>query len=198
MKYPDTIATSIECFKHFPGIGEKTAERMVFSVLDMDEVIVDALAQSLKDIKQKVTKCKRCNNLSEKDICSICNDKSRDSILCVVEDAKNVFLFEDIGSYHGKYFVLNHLISPIDGINPEDVNISQLIKYVKEEKITEVILALKPCIEGETTSLYLTKMFEGMPVVVSKIAQGIPLGAEMSYIDAMTLETALEDRKKIS
>ncbi len=198
MKYPDTISAAIECLKHFPGIGEKTAERMAFSILELDDAIVETLSQSLTDMKKKITKCKLCNNICEKDICDICRDKSRDSILCVVEDVKNVFLFESIGSYHGKYFVLNHLISPIDGINPEDVNISQLIQYVKKEKITEVILALKPCIEGETTSLYLTKMLEGLPVTVSKIAQGIPIGAEMSYIDIMTLETALEDRKKIS
>jgi len=198
MKYPDSLAALIECYKRLPGIGEKTAERLAFASMDLDKDIIETFSKSLIDVKEKITRCKHCNNLSEKETCPICNDKNRESTLCVVEDVKNVFLFEGLESYSGKYFVLNHLISPMEGINPEDVNINQLMHMVEEQEIKEVILAIKPCLEGETTSLYISKMLKGLPVTVSRIAQGIPIGAEMSYIDVMTLETALEDRKEIS
>jgi len=198
MKYPNILSNLIDCFKHLPGVGEKTAERLAFAAMELDESVIETFADSLKNVKQKLTRCKQCNTLSEFDTCLICSDKQRNNTICVVEDVKNVFLLEALGSYHGRYFVLNHLISPMDGINPEDVNINQLLNLVEENNIEEVILAIKPCLEGETTTLYISKMLEGLPVTVSRIAQGIPIGAEMSYIDTMTLETALEDRKKIS
>lgn len=199
MKYPSTILNLIECFKKLPGIGEKTAERLALSMLDMDDTILDLFSKSLKDVKTKIKRCNICNNLSEEDTCEICKDKNRNKkIICVVEEPKNVILFEKLNIFEGYYHVLDGLISPIDGINPEDINISSLIDRVKKDKISELILALKPSVEGETTSLYISKLLEKENVKITKIAYGIPMGAEMDYVDSLTLELALENRMDIS
>ena len=197
--YPKTINNLIECFKKFPGVGGKTAERLALSCLEMDDETIDLFSKSLKDSKTKIKRCKKCGNLSEEDECVICKDKTRDNqILCVVEESKNIILFEKIGTFNGVYHVLNGLISPLDGKNPEDINIDSLIERIEKEKIKEVILAVKPTVEGETTALYIKKMLEGKPVVISKIAHGIPIGADMDYIDSLTLEIALSERSQIS
>lgn len=199
MNYPTTIKNLIECFKKLPGIGEKTAERLALSTLKIDKEVIELFSVSLKNIKIKIRKCNICNNLTEDEICDICKDKSRDSkIICIVEEPKNIVLFEKIGTFKGTYHVLNGLISPLDGINPEDINIKSLLERIKKEQTVEIIIAVKPSIEGETTALYISKMLEGTNTIVSKIAHGIPIGADMDYIDIMTLEMALEDRKKIS
>ena len=199
MNYPPTIRHLIECFKKLPGIGEKTAERLALSILSLDDEVNDLFADSIKNVKTKIKRCQKCNNLTENDLCDICSDTSRDKqVICVVDDPKNIILFEKVGSYSGMYHVLNNLISPLEGINPEDINLEQLIKRIDEDKIKEIIIAVKPSIEGETTALYIVKLLEKKDVVVSKIANGIPIGADMEYIDALTLEMALEDRKKIS
>lgn len=199
MNYPTTIKNLIECYKKLPGIGEKTAERMALSTLDFDQEIVDLFSKSLLDSKTKIKRCIKCNNYSEDDLCDICKDKTRNKkMLCVVEEPKNIMLFEKIGTYSGVYHVLGGLINPLEGINPDQIQIDSLIKRIKKDKVEEVILAVKPSIEGETTSLYILKLLENMDVTVSKIAHGVPLGAEMEYIDSLTLEMALEDRRKIS
>ena len=157
--YPQTINNLIECFKKFPGIGEKTAERLALSCLNMEDEMIELFVKSLKDSKTKIKTCEKCGNLSEDTLCDICKDKSRDSsILCVVEESKNIVLFEKIGTFNGRYHVLGGLISPLDGINPEDINISSLIKRIKAENIKEVILAIKPTVEGETTALYIRNL----------------------------------------
>ena len=200
MKYPNIINDLIECFKKLPGIGEKTAERLALSTLDMDQEILDIFSDSLKNIKMSIKRCKICNNLADEDFCTICkNSSSRDtSTICVVEEPKNVILFERVGTYNGLYHVLDGLISPLDGVNPEDINIKSLVERIKNEKIKEVIIAVKPSVEGETTALYISKLLEWLDVVVSKIAHGVPIGVDMEYIDSMTLEMALEDRKNIA
>ncbi len=199
MNYPKTILNLIECFKKYPGIGEKTAERLALASINMDSDIVDLFSKSLKDGKTKIKKCSRCGSLTEDDLCQICTDRSRDTTtLCVVEECKNVILFEKIGSYKGIYHVLGGLISPLEGINPEDIHIDKLIDRIKNENIKEVILAIKPSVEGETTTLYIRKMLEGTDVKISKIAHGIPMGADIDYIDPLTLEMAIEDRTTIS
>jgi len=199
MKYPSTILNLIECFKKLPGIGEKTAERLVLSMLDMDDEVINLFSKSLTDVKIKIKRCSICNNLSEEDKCQICKDKDRNNkLICVVEEPKNVILFEKLNIFDGYYHVLDGLISPIDGINPEDINISSLIDRVKKDKITELILALKPSVEGETTSLYISKLLEKEDVKITKIAYGIPMGAEMDYVDSLTLELALENRMDIT
>lgn len=199
MAYPVVIENLIECYKKLPGIGEKTAERMALSTLELDDEIIDLFSQSLKSVKTDIQRCQKCNNLSDKEICDICSDKTRDhNTVCVVEEPKNVFQLEKIGSYHGLYHVLDGLISPLDNINPEDINLESLLKRIKDEKIKEVIMAVKPSVEGETTSLYISKILENENIVISKIAHGVPLGADMDYIDALTLEMALEERKNIT
>lgn len=199
MKYPTTIANLIECFKKLPGIGEKTAERLALSVLEFDNDIVELFSKSLKDSKTKIKRCKKCNNLSEEELCEVCKDKTRNNkILCIVEEPKNVVLFEKLNIFDGYYHVLDGLISPIYGINPEDINIESLKERIKKDKVEEVILALKPSIEGETTSLYISKILEPFNVKITKIAHGIPLGAEIDYVDSLTLEMALENRMDIS
>jgi len=199
MKYPKTINDLIECFKKLPGIGEKSAERMALSTIEIDEEILELFSESLKNIKTKIRRCDKCNNLSEDELCEVCKSNDRNTkIICVVEESKNVILFEKIGSFNGLYHVLDGLISPLDGVNPEDINIDKLIERVKNEEIEEVILAVKPSIEGETTSLYISKLLKDLNVKVSKIAHGVPIGVDMEYIDALTLELALEDRTDIS
>ena len=199
MRYPSTIQNLIECFKRLPGIGEKTAERLALSILDIDSETINLFSTSLKDSKTKIMRCKKCNNLSENDLCEVCKDKTRNKeVLCVVEEPKNVILFEKLNIFDGYYHVLDGLISPIDGVNPEDINLSSLIERVKKDKIKEIILALKPSVEGETTSLYISKVLEGTGIKITKIAHGIPLGAEIDYVDSLTLEMALENRMDIT
>ncbi len=199
MNYPETIRNLIECYKKLPGIGEKSAERLALSTINLDKNVINLFSKSLLNIETKIKRCSKCNSLTENDICEICSNDKRDrKTICVVQEPKNVIMFEKVGTYDGLYFVLNGLISPLDGIGPDDINIDLLIKRIKNEKIKEVIIAVKPSIEGETTALYIQKSLEKLDVVVSKIAHGIPIGADIDYIDSLTLEMALQDRKKIS
>ncbi len=196
--YPDSIKNLIESFKYLPGIGEKTAERLAFSVLELEDEQTDFFRESLKDVKEKVHKCKKCNSLTEDDECYICKDESRQNgTLCVVDDTKNVILFEKLGVFQGKYHVLNGLISPLEGINPEDIGIDILIDRITKEKFKEIIFAFKPSIEGETTSLYIKKILDGMDLKITRLASGVPMGADMEYLDSLTLERAINDRKEI-
>lgn len=199
MNYPKTILNLIECFKKFPGIGEKTAERMALETLNIEDENLKLFSTSLKEVKTKIKKCEKCGSLTEDEICEVCKDKSRNNeLLCVVEEYKNVILFEKIGTYKGKYHVLGGLISPLEGINPEDINLQKLIDRIDKENIKEIILALKPSVEGETTSLYINKILEEKNIKISKIAHGIPMGADIEYIDPLTLEMAINDRREIS
>lgn len=196
--YPSSVRNLIECLKGLPGIGEKSAERMAYSIINFDGEKLDDFASSLIEIKN-LKRCSICNNITDNDICNICNDDNRNSnTIFVVEKPKDVALFEKMGNYHGKYHVLGGLISPIDGINPEDININNLINRVKNDNVEEVIVVLKPSIEGETTMQYIKKVLSSYPVKVSKIPIGIPMGTDIEYIDLMTLEMAFEDRKDIS
>ena len=199
MKYPESIQNLIDSFKKLPGIGEKTAERLALSILDESDDDVNLFSKSLIDTKTKIVRCKECNNLSEDDLCEICKNKNRNKkVMCVVEEPKNIILIEKLNIFDGYYHVLDGLISPIDGINPEDLNIDALIERVKKNKVEELILALKPSIEGETTSLYISKLLESDKVKITKLAYGIPLGAEIDYVDSLTLEMALENRMDIT
>ncbi len=196
--YPSSLEQLIDSFKYLPGIGEKTAERLAFAVMEMDEERVSQFSDSLMKVKENIHRCPICNGLTDKDKCSICGDNLRDnSVLCVVEDPKSVFLFEKLGLYKGKYHVLKGLISPMDGVNPEDIELEKLIERVKKDSFKEIILAFKPSFEGEATSLYIKRILGDMNLSITKIASGIPMGADMEYIDAMTLERALMDRKNV-
>ena len=197
--YPESLKNLIEAFKCLPSVGEKTAERFAFSIFDFDDDQLALLKDSIDGVRTNVHPCKNCNVLTESDLCSVCSDEKRNSkILCVVEDVKSVFLFEKIGMFHGKYHVLNGLISPLDGVNPEDIGIEKLLDRIHNEKFEEIIFAFKPSIEGETTSLYIKKILDGLNIKVTKLANGVPIGADMEYVDSLTLERALNDRKEIS
>ena len=199
MNYPKTINNLIDCFKKLPGIGEKTAERLALAVLDLNEETIDLFSSSLKNSKTKIKNCPKCGNLTENDLCDICQDKTRNtSLLCVVEESQNIILFEKMGTFHGLYHVLGGLISPLDGVNPEDINLKSLVDRIKNDEVKEVILAIKPSVEGETTALYINKLLEKYDVTVTKIAYGIPMGADIDYIDPITLSIALDGRIKIS
>ncbi len=196
--YPNSINNLIECFKFLPGIGEKTAERLTFSVLELEDEQTELFYKSICDVKEKVKKCTICNTLTEDDICFICNNELRDdSILCVVDDTKSVFLFEKMGMFSGYYHVLDGLISPLDGINPEDIGLDKFIDRVVKSKFKEIVLAFKPSIEGETTALYIKKILSDTDIVITRLANGLPIGADMEYVDKLTLERALLDRKEI-
>lgn len=197
--YPDSIKNLIESFKLLSGVGEKTAERFTFSILGMDEDNVEFFSDSLKAVKDKVHLCKKCNNLTENDYCYICSNEDRNkNVLCVVEDPKSVFLFERVGVFNGYYHVLDGLISPIDGINPEDIGLAKLLDRIKNEDFKEIIFAFKPSIEGETTSLYIRKILSDLDIKITRLASGVPMGADIEYIDSLTLERALNDRKEVA
>lgn len=199
MNYPESFQKLVECFKLLPGVGSKTAERYAFCMLDLDEEKVKQFSESISDIKKNITTCPNCGCLSEANKCLFCEDETRNQdIICVVENQKNVFVFEKLGVFRTKYHVLGGLISPMDGINPEDLSIDKLINRIKDENIKEIILALRPGIEGNTTSLYITKLIENTNVKVTQIAQGVPIGADMEYLDTLTLEMALENRNEVS
>ena len=197
--YPDIITKTVEYFKKFSGIGEKTAERLTLSILEMTDEDVKIFSECVKDVKKKINRCESCGNITEQDKCNICLNESRDNnIICVVEDYKSVIMFEKTGNFNGKYHVLNGLVSPIDGITPDDLNIDSLIKKISESKeVKEIIIAFKPSIEGETTTLYLKKILEKYNVKITRLSYGIPMGVEIDYLDSITLDRALKDRKDI-
>ena len=196
--YPDSIKNLIESFKFLPGIGSKTAERLAFSILDLDDEQAEFFSNSISDVKNNIHKCSICNNLTDQELCFICSNQNRDEhMLCVVEDSKSVFLFEKLGIFHGQYHVLDGLISPLDGVNPEDVGIDKLLNRIENNHFEEIIFAFKPSIEGETTALYIKRILDGLNIKVSRLASGIPIGADIEFIDSLTLERALNDRKSI-
>lgn len=196
--YPNSIKDLIESFKSLPGIGQKTAERLAFSVLEFEEEQVDFFKDSLDNVSKKIHKCSICNSLTEDEICDICVSENRSNgVICVVDDVKTVFTFESMNVFQGKYHVLEGLISPIDGINPEDIGLPKLIERVKKEKFNEIIFAFKPSIEGETTSLYIKRILGDLSIKITRLASGIPMGADMEYVDLLTLERALSDRKEV-
>ncbi len=199
MIYPKDLEVIMDYLKHLPGIGEKSAERIALSIIDTSLDSISSFASALVDAKKKLKPCSICGHLTDGEVCNICSDESRNqNLICVLEDSKNVFTFEKVGNFNGVYHVLNGLISPTEGISYDDINLSSLFERVKNKENPEVILALKSTIEGDTTTLFIKKMFEGKDVVISRLSHGIPMGAEIDYMDMLTINKALEDRKRIS
>lgn len=196
--YPKTLENAIDFYKKLPGIGEKTAERLALATLQMDKQDLEEFSDQLLRMDE-IHQCPICGHITDNEVCNICNDDTRDkSVICITEDSKSVFTFEKSGHYKGVYHVLNGLISPIDDIGPEDINIDSLVKRVKDMDDVELILSLKSNIEGETTMLYLKKIFENTKVKISRLSYGIPIGTEIDYLDPITIDKALTDRKIIS
>ena len=198
MIYPRPLENLINYYKKLPGIGDKNAERLALATMTFKDEEIEKFSLAIKDVK-KLNKCKRCGFLTEDELCSICSNEKRDqNLICVIEDYKSVISFEKAGSYNGTYHVLGGLISPTEGIGPENINLASLEKRVDELENPELILALKSTIEGETTTLYIKKIFEKKNIKISRLSYGIPMGVEIDYLDILTLEKALADRKKIS
>ena len=199
MNYPKDLEKLISYFQKLPGIGEKSAERLAIATLEFSDEEAKEFSDSIISAKKNLTRCQICGHLTDKEICDICSDEGRNkNIICVIEDYKSIFSFEKTGTFKGTYHVLNGLISPMDDIGPEDINLTSLINRVEKLEHPELILALKPTVEGEATTLYIKKILEKKDVTISRLSYGIPIGAEIDYIDNVTLEKALEDRKKIS
>lgn len=194
--YTKSMQDLIDHFKKMSGIGAKTAERMAFHVLQSPKEEMEKFSRAISNVKEQVKFCKVCGNLSEQDLCRICNDPRRDkSIVCVIEEPKDLILIEKSGHYRGTYHVLFGAISPLDGIGPEDLRIEEFLKRVKENKVKEVILATDSNAEGETTALYLSKELKPFKIKISRIAYGIPVGENFDYINQATLIRAMEGRR---
>ncbi len=193
---PDSIVRLIEEFSRFPGIGRKTAQRMAFHVLKSPNDQAVQLAQSVMDMKTKIQFCSVCHGITEDDPCGICTDPKRDqSSICIVEDAADVYTFEKTNAFQGVYHVLSGVLSPLDGIGPDDLHINGLIDRAKPG--TEVVIATNPSIEGEATSLYIAKLLKGKSVKVTRLARGLPMGGDLEYIDDATIMRAMEGRTAI-
>ena len=199
MILPKSFERLVNTLTILPGVGEKTAERFVYSIYEKDIEEIENLVNALTDFKKNIKVCEICGCLSDTEICNICDNKKRDnSTICVVEDSKNVFFIEKTGKYDGLYHVLNGLISPIDGKDPDDLNIMSLIDKRINSNIKEIIIALNPSIEGEVTSLYIQKLLEKYNIKVSRLSYGIPMGTDIEYLDPVMITKAWEDRKVIS
>lgn len=199
------MATYIESLQHLAeqlgrleGVGKKSAMRMAFSILDMPEEEVAELAGSILDAKKKIHACPVCQNLTDREICPVCSDMSRDrSLVCVVSDARAVLAMEKVREYRGVYHVLHGLISPMDGITPDQLRIKELLERVGTGEIREVVVATNPTVEGEATALYLAKLLKPFEIRVTRLAYGVPVGADLEYADEVTLFRALEGRKDV-
>lgn len=193
--YPKKFENLILAFQNLPGVGRKTAERYAFETLNWEQQKKEEFVNALQVLIEGVDTCKVCGNLSDGDICSICSDQNRDhTLLCVVQSPKDILAIESIQEYKGGYHVLNGVINTSKGILPEDINIDSLVDRINKDEINEVILALDPTVEGETTSLYIEKLI-GKDVLVTRLAYGIPMGGHLDYTDSLTLLKAFQGRK---
>lgn len=198
MIYPKAIAVLIEQFQRFPSVGPKSAQRMAFHILRMSETDVENFTKAVIDAKRNTHTCNICFNLSASSPCEICSSANRDrAVICVTAETKDLIAIEKTNEYKGLYHVLQGLISPIDGIGAEDIRIKELLNRLTNDEVKEVILALSPSVEGEATSLYLTKLIKPFGVKVSRIAFGLPVGADLEYADEMTIAKAIEGRHEI-
>jgi len=198
MKEFSSIAKLIDSFQRFPGIGYKTAEKMAYQVLEMKDENVEYFSDALKEVKAKIHHCPICGAYTEDELCEVCASESRDKTkIMIVSYPKDVLAFEKIGAFDGVYHVLGGVLSSVNGISINDLNISSLFDRIKEQKITEVIVATNPNTEGETTALYLARVLANTGVNVTRLAYGLPLGGHLEYADALTLTRALEGRNKI-
>ncbi len=190
---PASLQTLIDRLSRFPGVGNKSAQRLAFFILKHSREDAVALAKAIIDVKDRISECSQCHNIAETDTCHICSDPKRDrSTLCVVQDVMDVLAIEKISRYRGLYHVLGGVLSPLNGIGPEDLHIDDLMTRL--DNVKEVILAINPSRDGETTSLYLQKLLKDKGVRISRIAQGLPMGIDLEFADELTLTKALEGR----
>ena len=195
---PLPLTRLIEQFASLPGIGVKTAQRLAFYMLTLSKEQTDAFANAVVEAHEKIKRCSICQNFTDGEVCSICSSEERDhSTICVVEGPKDVVAFERTREYNGTYHVLNGLISPMDGIGPEQLSVKELLSRLGDGKVKEVIMATNPTVEGEATAMYLSRLIKPLGVKVTRLAYGIPVGGELEYADEVTLFKALENRNEI-
>jgi len=193
-----TLQRAIDLLARFPGIGKKTAQRLAFFLVNQQTDYVESLAQAILDLKQSLNVCQTCFNLSDQTVCPICRDMKRDTkVICVVEDSPSLAQIERSAGFHGRYHVLQGVLSPVQGIGPSELRIRPLLERLKEEACSEVILATSPTVEGEATALYIAELLEATPIKVTRIASGVPAGSSLDYIDDVTLKKAIEHRREM-
>lgn len=199
MYYPEPIAKLIDAFTRLPSIGPKTAARLAFHVLRMKEDDVIDFAKALVSVKRNLFYCSVCCNITDTDPCKICQDKSRDnSIICVVQESKDLVAIERMKDFQGHYHVLQGAISPMEGIGPDEIRIAELLRRLSDERVQELILATNPNIEGEATAMYLSRLVKPFGIRVTRIAHGLPVGGDLEYADEVTLSKALEGRRELN
>ena len=197
-EYIESLASLAEKFGRLEGVGKKTAMRMAFSVLELDVEEAEDFARAILDAKEKIHLCPVCQNLTDREVCPICADEERDrSLICVVTDARTVLAMEKVREYRGTYHVLHGLISPMNGITPEQLKIKELLARVATGEVGEVIVATNPTVEGEATAMYLSRLLQPFGVRVTRLAYGVPVGADLEYADEVTLYRALEGRRDV-
>jgi len=198
LSYARSMQNLIKEFSKMPGIGTKTAERLAFYIIKLSQEDAERLAQSVLKVKSAIRFCKICNNLSEDDVCLICQDESRDrALICVVEEPNDVSAIEKVGKFNGIYHVLLGRLSPLDGIGPDALKIKELVERVRKSKIKELVLATNSDTEGEITALYIAKLFKPYKIKITRLAHGIPVGSDLKYADQATLMKAIEGRLEI-
>ena len=196
--YPKQFELLIESFRKLSGVGAKTAERYAFEVLKWEDETWKQFVDAIQNTKTKLHQCERCGNISEETLCEICKDNTRDQhVICVVQEVRDIAAIEKINEYQGQYHVLNGVINTSKGILPDDLNIASLVERVKQQEVKEVIIAMNPTIEGETTALYLGKLLSEYPLKVTRLAHGLPIGSHIDYADELTLLKALENRTEL-
>lgn len=196
--YPNSLEDLIEALRKLPSVGRKSAQRMALHIVDMNEEKINSLISSLQNSRDRIKRCKICGNLTEENICSICLDDMRNKeLVCVVEDVTNLLTIENTNTFKGKYHVLKGLIKPSAMLDTKDIGIDSLVDRVKENKIKELIFAISPTVEGETTMLFIKELLRGADVKFTRIASGIPVGGNLEYFDEITLSKALEDRRDL-
>jgi len=196
--YSKSLQRLISALHGLPGIGPKSAQRLAFYILKSSRAEANELAQAILAAKEQTKSCSVCGNITDSDPCSICEDANRDtSTICVVEQPQDIFVFEKMGEYKGRYHVLMGALSPLDGVGPDDLKIKELVTRIEKGKIGEVIIATNPNVEGEATAAYLSKLIKPLGVKVTRLAQGMPMGGDLEYADEVTLAKALEGRREL-
>ena len=195
MKRPSALTDLIQELKRLPGIGQKTAERLSFFILRGEKMRAEKLSRAIMDVKEKIVLCSQCHGITERDPCDICSDERRDpNLICVVEEPYDVYVLENVGEFKGVYHVLMGVISPLDGIGPDELTLDGLKARVETGTVKEIILATNPDLEGDATAIYIAKLFKESAVKLSRIARGVPVGGDIEYADTVTLQKALEGR----
>jgi len=197
--YPSSILNLIKNISRLPGIGEKTAERLAMHILHSPRKEAEQLSRSILETKDKIRLCSMCFGLSDGEVCNVCKDRTRDdAILCVVEQPADMVSIEKSGSFQGLYHILSGVLSPMNGVGPDDIRIKELISRIKEGNVKEVVLATSTSVEGEATAAYIADQIENYPVKVTRIASGIPMGGDLKYVDQVTLKRAMETRRRMT